>query len=53
MNLKRLNLQAQMAALQAELASAEKQLEEVVQEDEDREHQIRQDRAEIAKSRGA
>jgi circadian clock protein KaiC len=53
MNLKRLNLQAQMAALQAELASAEKQIEEVVQEDEDREHQIRQDRAEIAKSRGA
>jgi circadian clock protein KaiC len=53
MNLKRLNLQAQIAALQAELASAEKQIEEVVQEDEDREHQIRQDRAEIAKSRGA
>jgi circadian clock protein KaiC len=53
MNLKRLNLQAQIAALQAELASAEKQIEQVVQEDEDREHQIRQDRAEIAKSRGA
>jgi circadian clock protein KaiC len=53
MNQKRLNLQAQIAALRAELAAAEKQIEEVVQEDEDREHQIRQDRAEIAKSRGA
>jgi circadian clock protein KaiC len=53
MDLKRLTLQAQIASLQAELASAEKQIEEVVQEDEDREQQIRQERAEISKSRGA
>jgi len=53
MNLKRLNLQAQIAALQAELAAAEKQIEVVVQDDEIREQQIKQDRDEIAKSRGA
>ncbi len=53
MNLRRLNLQAQIAALQAELAAAEKQIEVVVQDDEIREQQIKQDRAEIAKSRSA
>ena len=53
MNLRRLNLQAQIAALQAELAAAEKQIEVVVQDDEIREQQIKQDCAEIAKSRSA
>jgi len=53
MKLKRLNLEAQIATLQAELASAEKRIEEVVQEDEDRVQQVKQDRAELAKSRGA
>jgi len=53
MKLKRLNLEAQIATLQAELASAEKRIEEVVQEDEIRVQQVKQDRAELAKSRGA
>jgi len=53
MNVRRLNLQAQIASLQAELAEAEKQIEVVVQADEIREQQSKQDRAEIAKSRGA
>jgi len=53
MKLKRLNLKAQIATLQAELASAEKRIEEVVQEDEVRVQQVKQDRAELAKSRGA
>jgi len=53
MKLKRLNLEAQIATLQAELASAEKRIEEVVQEDEVRVQQVKQDRAELAKSRGA
>jgi len=53
MKLKRLNLEAQIATLQAELASAEKRIEEVVQEDEVRVQRVKQDRAELAKSRGA
>jgi len=53
MNLRRLNLQAQIAALQAELAAAEKQIELVVQDDENRDQQTKQVRDEIAKSRSA
>lgn len=53
MTLKRLNLQAQIASLQAELSSTEQRIEEVAQEDEDRMRRVKQDRAELSKSRGA
>ena len=53
MNLKRLNLQAQIAALQAELDASEKQIEVLVEDDEIREQQAKQNRVDIAKSRGA
>jgi circadian clock protein KaiC len=50
---KRLGLQAQIEALQAELLASEQNLAEVGREDETRERQIKQDRNEIAKRRGA
>jgi len=53
MNLRRLNLQAQIAALQAELAAAEKQAGVVLEGEEIREQQMKQVRDEMAKSRGA
>jgi circadian clock protein KaiC len=53
MNLRRLNLQAQIAALQAELAAAEKQTGVVLEGEEIREQQMKQVRDEMAKSRGA
>jgi len=53
MNLRRLNLQAQIAALQAELAATEKQAGVVLEGEEIREQQMKQVRDEMAKSRGA
>jgi len=53
MNLRRLNLQAQIETLRAELAEAEKRIEATAQADEVREDQTKRDSAKIAKSRGA
>ena len=53
MNLRRLNLQAQIAALQAELDASEKQIEVLVEDDDIREQQAKQNRVDIARSRGA
>jgi hypothetical protein len=51
--LRRMDLEAQIATLQAELAVAEKQLQEDARDDVNRNQHIRQDRTEMAKSRGA
>jgi circadian clock protein KaiC len=53
MNLRRLNLQAQIETLRAELAEAEQRIEATAQADEVREDQTKRDSAKIAKSRGA
>jgi circadian clock protein KaiC len=53
MNLRRLNLQAQIKTLQAELAEAEKRIDATAQADVIREDQTKRYSAEIAKSRGA
>ena len=50
---KRLALQAQIAALQAELGSEERAIEQVSRENRDRENQAERDRNEMAKSRRA
>ena len=53
MNRRRLVLQAQIEALQAELASQERDMEQASQQEESRQLQVEVDRKQMAKSRGA
>ena len=50
---KRLNLEAQIATLQAELVRTRQRSDETLTQDQNREQQVNLDRSEMAKSRGA